>query len=177
MICKNHRRGEEECLPRAQKNFSNPNLVLGSYDEDLDGVDIVDSINRYFISIYARCRFGGYLDITFNGDQALKKVVSNIFKYEKYIVILQYAEGTSFSDPDFRVIEEHAFDLKKWFLTVIGKSRGVYDHFLENPQAYGFTPCLDDYKKRLYILPVGYLKDFELYSYKVPDNPSINDIY
>lgn len=134
MIDPKYRLGEEQSLDRVRLVAKNENIVLGSQNVDFSGTDLVDATDPLSFGGYVRTRSGLYLDLSFNGLQALRKLYDNVKKYKTYWAVLQHAHG-HFSDPDFFVKDQQIYDLKRFSEEVFP---GNVASFLRRPYSFGF---------------------------------------
>jgi len=105
----NYRRGEESSLNSLRDFFGDNSIRLGNRTQDFNGYDLVSNDPNF--RGYVRTRFNGYLDLTFNGVQALVKAQRNARQVENFIAVLQHSPSTGFDDPNFKVTDQFVIDL------------------------------------------------------------------
>jgi hypothetical protein len=109
LISTNYRKGEEASLESLRAFFDDDSIRLGNSIQDFGGYDLVSDDSGF--RGYVRTRFNGYLDLTFNGVQALVKAQRNARETEKFIAVLQHSPSDGFDDPDFKVEDQVVIDL------------------------------------------------------------------
>jgi hypothetical protein len=148
-----YRKAEEEAVVRVREDFSDLTFNVTSRETDLSGIDIENERRDIFIAV--RSRFGDYRDVTFNGDQALRKIDKIRAQGGRYLIYLQYANGTTFSDPDFFIYQEQVIDFGK-YLDSCSKTMPV----AEAPTYYFLNRKQDSEGKTFYYLDILLLKDY-----------------
>jgi len=111
-------------------NYFSKTFNLTSGNTDFEGTDLESSDNC--IGVYVRTRFEPYKDVTFNGEQALKKLVKNLNKYDKYYILLQHARGKSLDDPNFKVYYQGIIDLNTFTQDILEKDSKLSIDILKN---------------------------------------------
>ncbi len=143
-------------------------IDISSEEEDRDGIDLKGMIDGRTLGVYARARFGGYTDITFNAEQALDKLIINCKRFDEFFGVLHYATEDLYASTS-SITHTFFINLKKWV------SRHNYNRdLLQMTLIKTYKKSAENDPQLLFIMPADIWKAYVIkeITYPIPGEPA-----